>query len=383
MKKYITSFYFIFLLIISVQEINGQEIFYAKIQINDLLKSKNFSFSYDDGIKINAVTDTFINNTITFTGKFYSQFAVLKIMYTKDSVLNSEEYFINTKPVFISFSADNDLAIDGNFHAEKVVNASEIHQSSIKKQRNEFGKIELDKMVEFCKKNENHIWRIDSLKKLFYKKLADINHKDIEFIKKNGNKYFSFWQFRTQVLPITFNNDNGNVAEFKNLLDVFNTSFPQEYKETVAGEKIRELLIGRINTQKNQLSPNYKVNDIQGKIIELTSFKGKYVLLDFWATWCPPCMKERPFIKKIRNEYSEEKLVIIGISSDRDYKKFKSVIKEINMNWIHVFGNTDLIEIFGVSGIPATFLINKEGIIIFDGKGEDNDDTLIKLLDEM
>jgi peroxiredoxin len=134
---------------------------------------------------------------------------------------------------------------------------------------------------------------------------------------------------------------------------------------------------------QNMAAPQLTMKDINGNDIRLSNLKGKYVLLDFWATWCAPCMAQMPFIKKLHTDFSSDKLVIIGISEDRSIDKFKSEIAKGQMNWLNVFDENNKIEHqFGINAIPTTILINKEGIITYyhSGLGKDSQEALLKLL---
>jgi thiol-disulfide isomerase/thioredoxin len=361
----------------------GQNMFHVMIQKPASTKSKDFLITYDDGLIKRTVSDTFNIDQLKFSGKYYSKFMVLNISYTgKDLVTWYDEYFIGTKPATITISSEDDMLVNKNFHNIKLLNAYEIYQSKFSKQRSEFSRNEINNMNEFWNRNHDSLWKKDSLKTIFNDKLNNLNRKDIEFIQKNGSDYFSFWWFKTQIVPNTTRNEDATVSEYKNLLSIYNTTFPYTYRSSVEGKRIKQLLSGKIEAQKNRSAPNFATKDMLGKQIRLSDFKGKYVLLDFWATWCGPCMKELPFIKKIRADFPPDKLAIIGISSDVDYKYFSRIVKEKEMDWIQVFGDQSVSEIFGVSAIPRTFLIDKNGIIIFDGKKEGNDE-LIKLLKSM
>ncbi len=360
----------------------GQKTFHVVIQIPSSSDVKDFSITYDDGLGIKTVTDTFVNSKLTFSGKFYSKFSVLKISHQYGSDVYYDQYFIGSQPAEIIFSSDSSFSEDGKFHASKLKNATEIFQSNIAKQRNEFSKESLVEMNHFVERNNESIWQSDSLKKLFFEKLKNINKSDIQFIKKNADNYYSFWWFRTQVIPNTFINKNASVTDFDNLLTVYNMAFRDSYKESLEGQRTKNLLTGSITTRLNKGAPDFESKDINGKSIRLQDFQGKYVLLDFWATWCGPCMAQLPFIKKIRKDYPANKLAIIGISEDVDYKNFDAVINKNNMDWIHVFGNTDLGPMYGVDAIPAVILIDQNGTIIFRDKG-DNTDELIDLLNKM
>jgi thiol-disulfide isomerase/thioredoxin len=176
---------------------------------------------------------------------------------------------------------------------------------------------------------------------------------------------------------------NTPTAYFEELLKTFNSVFPPSFKNTAEGRLIKDDLLGRINTKLGRSAPNFEVNDIVGKKLRLADFKGKkYVLVDFWATWCVPCMNQIPFIKQIRQTYPEDLLAIISVSADTDNKYFKQVIKEKEMNWLHVYGNTEMPLKFGVTAYPSLFLIDKDGVVIFDGKGKGKED-LIALLKAM
>ena len=344
------------------------------------MQGQAFRITYDDGLRELPVIDTFIHNQLNFSGKFFSTAAVIKITHVGiDSISHYDAYFIGTKPAKIIFSDSETMQTDGNFKYDTLVNAIEIYQSKIKKQRDAFIKTEADEITRFSNENAEYMFKKDSLTRLFYKKIHELIVKDIDFIKKNGNEYFSFWWFKTQILTNTFMNENATTLDFKDLLNIYNTVFPSNFTGTPEGQKIKELLTARISTQVNSPAPNFETKDVKGNKIKLTDFKGRYVLLDFWATWCAPCMAQLPFIKKIRDDYSDNQLVIISISSDADFRRFEDVVKEKKMNWIHIFGNNDIPVKFGVNAIPVIFLIDKNGIIIFNEKGNEKD--ILKLLE--
>ncbi|MDZ7860497.1 MAG: thioredoxin-like domain-containing protein [Candidatus Krumholzibacteriota bacterium] len=107
--------------------------------------------------------------------------------------------------------------------------------------------------------------------------------------------------------------------------------------------------------------------DISGENISLKEFKGKVVLLDFWATWCQPCMIEMPNVIKTYNKYHDQGFEIIGISLDKDIDKLKGYIKENDISWRQIFGGywkAPIAGIYAVNSIPSTFLIGTDGAII-------------------
>ena len=120
---------------------------------------------------------------------------------------------------------------------------------------------------------------------------------------------------------------------------------------------------------KGQVLPEFSpVVDLNGKPVSLADYRGKLVLLDFWATWCGPCITELPNIKEVYEKYYDKGFEIIGISLDTDEAALRTFIKENRLPWRQVFDGagreTSLAQQYGVSSIPAQFLIDREGTVI-------------------
>lgn len=114
--------------------------------------------------------------------------------------------------------------------------------------------------------------------------------------------------------------------------------------------------------------PDFQVEDINGKSLSLDQFKNKVVLIDFWATWCPPCIDEMPNIVKTYEMYHDQGFEIIGISLDQNKNKFLRFIEENNMTWRQYYdgkrGQNSLAQKYSVDSIPSTFLLDANGKII-------------------
>lgn len=108
-----------------------------------------------------------------------------------------------------------------------------------------------------------------------------------------------------------------------------------------------------------------KVTGINGTTIDLAQLRGKVVLLDFWATWCGPCMMDLPQVKATYDKFREKGLEIIGISLDEDKERLLAVVKDRGITWPQYFdnagGENSLAERFGVRGIPTKWLVDKQG----------------------
>ena len=111
-------------------------------------------------------------------------------------------------------------------------------------------------------------------------------------------------------------------------------------------------------------APAFKVMDLNGEELTLEKYHGQVVLLDFWATWCGPCIGELPYVKATYDKYKDKRFQIIGISWDSSKPTLEAFIKEQNLGWVHHFDPTGKIaNQYGVTGIPSTFLLDGEGII--------------------
>ncbi|MBV8255165.1 MAG: TlpA family protein disulfide reductase [Chitinophaga sp.] len=131
-----------------------------------------------------------------------------------------------------------------------------------------------------------------------------------------------------------------------------------------------------------QQAPNFSATDLNGQKVELNAFKGKYVLLDFWATWCPPCMAKIPFLKDIRKKYPVDKLEIISVSLDHTKAQCQRTVHSKGMNWIHIYDRQNIPSAYGISYIPTLFLIDPKGKIIYNND-VNTESELLRILDQI
>jgi len=125
-----------------------------------------------------------------------------------------------------------------------------------------------------------------------------------------------------------------------------------------------------------QKAPDFEAETLDGDYISLASLEGQYVLLEFWATWCGPCIPEIPHLKSLNEKYHQDNFKIVGISLDQDKETLINFIDDREMEWVQVFTEEgwegELLRLFNVSGIPRMYLIDPEGNIIGkDLRGEE------------
>lgn len=115
---------------------------------------------------------------------------------------------------------------------------------------------------------------------------------------------------------------------------------------------------------EHPLAPAFSLVDLSGNKVSLADFKGKVVLLDFWATWCGPCRIEIPGFVELQNRYRDQGFAVVGVSMDDGPEPVKEFYREFRMNYPVVMGDEKIGELFGgIFGLPTTFLIGRDGRI--------------------
>lgn len=168
--------------------------------------------------------------------------------------------------------------------------------------------------------------------------------------------------------------------------DTLFNSLDESLRDTEVGQMVKQAIDDAKVTAVGSIAPDFTQPDVNGNPVKLSSLRGKYVLVDFWASWCGPCRAENPNVVKAYSKYKAKNFTILGVSLDKPEGKaaWQSAIKHDGLEWTQVsdlkFWQNDAAALYKVQSIPANFLLDPNGkIIAKDLRGADLEQKLEEL----
>lgn len=140
---------------------------------------------------------------------------------------------------------------------------------------------------------------------------------------------------------------------------------PVEPKKVISPEEVSQETVS-VKKTGFKLAPEFSLKDASGIERKLSDFKGSVVIIDFWATWCPPCKEEIQHFVELYNQYKDQGLEIIGVSMDQSPQRIiPRFIEKNNINYTILFGEDKVYDLYGgISAIPTTFIVDKNGNLV-------------------
>lgn len=324
--------------------------------------------SYGDGLNDTDLTSEALSRSIVVNGNLHTQFGSLSL-----AIQGEYGTFSKNKLFFFGPGSSELVLKDTSLHTTKLVNivdadtkgGKEFHQyTQAAAEQNRSLLIAWNKLGHF---DAALAQKIRQSSVAFYR-------KSLEFINTHPSCYFSSYTFYSSLTPYQ------QFFPADSLLQVLN-HLPSTFKNTDAGKHTYRSLISINNIRDKHIAVDFRTRDVYGDSLCLDAYKGKYVILDFWATWCVPCMQAMPRVIEISNQYPAVK--VISVSLDRDTTSHLKAIQKLPASWAHIYNDRNIIDSYGVVGIPEVFLIDPEGKILVPTQKEgvsnlDEIETILK-----
>lgn len=224
------------------------------------------------------------------------------------------------------------------------------------------------------KEDEAYIADLQARAADFFKLQATLTE---QFINENPNSYISLNLVDETLSPANITTFE---AAFQNL--------SANLRNSTKGKSIAEKIEGMRKLAVGATAPDFTLPDTSGNDLSLSSLRGKYVLVDFWASWCGPCRHENPFVVAAYNKYKDKGFTILGVSLDNPGKKdawMKAIEDDQLAQWTHVSDlqgwQSDVVKLYSIRGIPQNYLLDQDGKIVASNlRGAALDEKLAELL---
>lgn len=344
-------------------------------KLNSFKPIHKIYFSYNDGQNRIADSTTVTNGSFQFKGNLTEPVvAFMSIQYVRkagaDVIDDVLQFWL--EPENITMTATSSLKgakFTGSMGQPDYVKISTLEKQYSPRLEKLLNEVSAARKAGNKQQIEKATKNLDSLKKIY------ANQVYVNFLTKNPNTPIGLYV----------------VSMYKNLepdadkvLALFN-KLPGDLQQLPSGVAMKTKIETSQKTAVGKYAINFTQNDTLGNPVSLSSFKGKYVLLDFWASWCHPCRAENPNVVKAFNKYKDQNFTVVSVSLDNNKDKWLKAIHDDGMPWTHVsdlkYWKNAVATEYGINSVPQNFLIDPQGKIIAKNlRGEALEEKLAELI---
>ncbi len=359
---------FLLLPVVGFAQTNKDETVTIMGNVTGNTKGYNNIYFYSAGVKSDsaAIIDGQFKITVPFKDVY------IQLVYTQYEAKTKGGYrpfpILIDQPGTITIA---DMDIEEGFSSAKLGGepTAVTFQSFSTQQRDAY--VKLNKLVRHYMESIKLTESVDHYRDSMGKQL--LTPIIIDFVKQNPNSFASAY-----VLGGTAR----SYLDVKQMEKAFSYLSP-EMKKSAEGKKVSAYIEGMNNAGVGNQAKAFVLNDPEGRPVSFEQYKGKYVWVDFWASWCVPCKKAFPHMNEIYTKYKGDKFEIVGISADATKDPWLKAVNEIKNPWPQLWDNKAVTDAFAVKAFPTSFLIDPNGKIILREEGFEPNGALEKKLDEL
>jgi thiol-disulfide isomerase/thioredoxin len=354
---------FLSVILISSCSKKAENEYLIKGKISGKVPAKVYLQQYEDGEMLNIDSANYTNGTFELKGTISSpDYYYIQVGNEKDKI----GLFVENSEITVTAHIDSlkNAVISGS-NIQNIYDEYKEAKSGFTKQLNAL-------YAEY--KNA----QTDAEKADIERRYDSIDNQQNEFVKQyvmsHGNSV---------ITPFIINRELLYYIDLPEL-EKLTSSISPELKDNKYTQKLYDRISLLRSLQPGNLAPEFAQNDTVGNLVKLSDFRGRYVLIDFWASWCVPCRKANPTVVEMYKKYSTKGFTVLGVSLDNNKQRWLQAIKADGLLWTQVSSleswKNPVAKLYGVNSIPHAVLIDPDGKIVKSGIHADELDGILQEL---
>jgi thiol-disulfide isomerase/thioredoxin len=311
----------------------------------------------------------------------------IKFYLNPDEISFFSILFENEKKEIRLLAEEGD-EIEVNGDLNDLLNTLHFNGNPKLEQLNEFHKIVLEytlvldslrEAYSVLMEKNMHYAHDEQFNEKYRKSTVNMNKKVVDFVKKHQNQFIVLLALRSL-------NPKEYLDLYRQTAKVMQQTLPQSSYVNYFVNEVSKLSNMSIGGE----IPNFSLPNPEGELVNLNKYKGKYVLLDIWATWCKPCKAEMPYLAKAKEQFKDKDFEVISICVDRAEVKnaWLKTIEDLNTKWVHVFdlNGEGIVDLYGIQMFPTLILIDPQGKIVDSSSSPNSNfrrEEMLKRLNEI